>query len=85
MVLASIVFSFALPEEGEERRCRDQGIPEHIVQYRLCLHGLETRLKDIFGKENRVPLKVFLTAQTFNIFVTLVIAYIIFGMIKPAL
>ena len=50
----------------------------------VCI-GLETRFKDIFSRENRVPLKVFLSAQAFNVAVTLVIAYVIFGIIKPAL
>ena len=50
----------------------------------MCI-GLETRFKEIFSRENRVPLKVFLSAQAFNVAVTLVIAYVIFGIIKPAL
>ena len=50
----------------------------------VCI-GLETRFKDIFSKENRTPLKVFLVAQTFNIVVTLAVAWVIFGIIKPML
>lgn len=86
MVLASLVFSFALPEEmAKSVGAVTKGFQNTLFSIAFVCIGLETRLKDIFGKENRVPLKVFLTAQTFNIFVTLVIAYIIFGMIKPAL
>ena len=48
----------------------------------VCI-GLETKFKEIFGKENRVPLKVFLSAQTFNIFFTLLIAWLVFGVLKP--
>ena len=48
----------------------------------VCI-GLETRFKEIFSKENRVPLKVFLTAQTFNIFATLLVAWLLFGVVKP--
>ena len=36
-------------------------------------------------EENRTPLKVFLVAQTFNIVVTLAVAWVIFGIIKPML
>ena len=86
MVLASLVFSFALPEEmAKSVGAVTKGFQNTLFSIAFVCIGLETRLKDIFGKENRVPLKVFLTAQTFNIFVTLVIAYIIFGMIKPAM
>ena len=48
----------------------------------VCI-GLETRFKEIFSKENRKPLYTFLIAQTFNIAVTLVVAWIMFGVIKP--
>ena len=48
----------------------------------VCV-GLETRFADIFSKENRRPLWAFLTAQGFNIVVTLIVAYILFGVIKP--
>ncbi len=50
----------------------------------VCV-GLETRLKEIVSRENRHILWAFLTAQTFNIIITLVIACILFGMIKPLL
>ena len=50
----------------------------------VCI-GLDTRLKDIISKENRALLKSFLVAQTFNIFVTFVIACIFFGVLKPML
>ena len=86
MILASLVFSFILePETAKTVGKVTKGFQNTLFSIAFVCIGLETRLKDIFGKENRVPLKVFLTAQTFNIFVTLVISYIIFGMIKPAL
>ncbi len=46
----------------------------------VCI-GLETRFKEIFTKENNASLKGFLTAQTFNIIFTLIVAVIIFGFI----
>ena len=86
MIIASLVFSFLLePETAKTVGKVTKGFQNTLFSIAFVCIGLETRLKDIFGKENRVPLKVFLTAQTFNIFVTLVIAYIIFGIIKPAL
>lgn len=86
MVLASLVFSFVLsPETAKTVGKVTKGFQNTLFSIAFVCIGLETRLKDIFGKENRVPLKVFLTAQTFNIFVTLVISYIIFGIIKPSL
>lgn len=86
MVVASLVFSFLLsPETAKTVGKVTKGFQNTLFSVAFVCIGLETRLKDIFGKENRTPLKVFLTAQTFNIFVTLVIAYIIFGLIKPAI
>ncbi len=40
--------------------------------------GLETKFSDLFKHENRRPLYAFLIAQTFNIFITLIIAYFLF-------
>ena len=41
--------------------------------------GLETRFADLFHHNSRRPLYAFLTAQLFNIFITLIIAYYLFG------
>ena len=46
----------------------------------VCI-GLETRFKEIFTKENTPSLKAFLTAQTFNIIFTFIVAVVIFGLI----
>lgn len=48
----------------------------------VCV-GLDTRLKDIISRENRNALWAFLAAQTFNILVTLIIACVLFGVLKP--
>ncbi|MCM1151293.1 MAG: putative sulfate exporter family transporter [Alistipes sp.] len=50
----------------------------------VCI-GLDTRLKEIVSKENRNALWAFLGAQTFNIVVTLVVACLLFGVLKPML
>ena len=47
------------------------------------LIGMDTRLKDIISRENRNILYGFLTAQTFNICFTLLIAWLLFGVVKP--
>ena len=41
--------------------------------------GLETKFSDLFNSNSKKPLYGFLIAQTFNILVTLVIAYFLFG------
>ncbi len=41
--------------------------------------GLETKFSELFGKENKKPLYVFLIAQGFNILVTLGVAWLLFG------
>jgi uncharacterized membrane protein YadS len=41
--------------------------------------GLETNFAELFKQNSRKPLYAFLIAQLFNIFVTLVIAYFLFG------
>ncbi|RFM25771.1 YeiH family protein [Deminuibacter soli] len=41
--------------------------------------GLETRFADLFTASNKKPLYAFLLAQTFNIFITLGIAFLLFN------
>lgn len=85
-ILASLVFSFCLDTETAKTVGKvTKGFQNTLFSVAFVCIGLETRFKDIFSKENRTPLKVFLVAQTFNIFVTLVVAWIIFGLIKPML
>ncbi len=50
----------------------------------VCV-GLETRLKEIISRENRHLMWAFLSAQTFNIIITFLIACLLFGVIKPLL
>lgn len=50
----------------------------------VCI-GMDTRLKDIVSRENRNILYAFLGAQCFNIVVTLLVAWLMFGIVKPAL
>jgi uncharacterized membrane protein YadS len=43
--------------------------------------GLETRFSDFKAADNKGPVYAFLAAQGFNIILTLVVAYVIFGII----
>ena len=49
----------------------------------VCI-GMDTRLKDIISRENRRVLWSFVGAQLFNIVVTLALAWLMFGIVKPA-
>ena len=48
----------------------------------VCI-GMDTRLKDIISRENRKILFSFLSAQVFNICLTLLVAWLLFGVVKP--
>ena len=41
--------------------------------------GLETKFKDIFNAAGQKPLYAFLLAQLFNVFITLLVAFLLFG------
>lgn len=48
----------------------------------VCI-GMDTRLKDIISRENRRVLWSFVGAQLFNIVVTMLLAWLMFGIVKP--
>ena len=83
-ILASLVFSFCMDEStAKTAGAVTKGFQNTLFSIAFVCIGLETRFKEIFSKENRKPLYTFLIAQTFNIAVTLVVAWIMFGVIKP--
>ena len=83
-IIASLVFSFCMDETTSKAAgVVTKGFQNTLFSIAFVCIGLETRFKEIFGKENRRPLYVFLIAQTFNIIVTLAVAYLMFGIIKP--
>ncbi len=85
-IVASLVFSFCFaPEVAKSVGKVTKSMTNTLFGLAFVCIGLETRFKDIFDKENRKQLYVFLIAQTFNIFVTLVVAYVMFGVLKPML
>ncbi len=85
-ILASLVFSFLMDVESAKAVGKiTKGFTNTLFSIAFVCVGLETRFADIFSKENRKPLWAFLLAQGFNIIVTLVVAYILFGIVKPML
>lgn len=83
-IIASLVFSFCFDTETAKAVGKvTKGFQNTLFSIAFVCIGLETRFKEIFSKENRVPLKVFLTAQGFNIVVTLIVAVVLFGVLKP--
>lgn len=83
-ILASLVFSFCMDEPTAKAvGTVTKGFQNTLFNIAFVCIGLETRFSEIFGKENRKPLYVFLIAQGFNIVFTLLIAWIMFGLVKP--
>lgn len=83
-ILASLVFSFLMDVESAKAVGKiTKGFTNTLFSIAFVCVGLETRFADIFSKENRKPLWAFLLAQGFNIIVTLVVAYLLFGIVKP--
>ncbi len=83
-ILASLVFSFCfdIPEAKAIGKVT-KGFTNTLFSIAFVCVGLETKFSDIVSKENRKTLWAFLTAQGFNIIITLVVAYLLFGVLKP--
>jgi len=77
---ASLLFSFVLSPEitaGVKDSLKSlQGLWFALAFTSI---GLETRFADLFNKNSKKPLFAFLIAQTFNVFITLAIAFLLFG------
>ena len=78
-VLASLVFSFVLNSETVGT-VKDSLKNIQSLWFVLAFTsiGLETKFSDLFNAKSKKPLYGFLIAQTFNILVTLIIAYVLF-------
>ncbi len=76
---ASLLFSFVLPPAtiaGVKDSLKNlQGLWFALAFTSI---GLETNFADLFSQNSKKPLYAFLIAQTFNIFITLGIAFILF-------
>ncbi len=79
-IAASLVFSFLLSSEAVAQ-VKDSLKSIQTLWFVLAFTsiGLETRFSDLFKAQGRKPLYAFLIAQGFNIIVTLIIAFILFG------
>lgn len=87
-VAASLIFSLIFQLDAamaKDAGKAAKGISNTFFSIAFVCVGLETRFREIFSRENRKPLAAFLTAQGFNIVITLLIAWLLFGVLKPAL
>jgi uncharacterized membrane protein YadS len=84
-IAASILFSFVIKpaQLGAEKLTAVKDSLKSIQTLWFVLAftsiGLETKFSDLFNNESKKPLYAFLLAQLFNIIITLVIAFLLFG------
>lgn len=79
-VAASLIFSFMLsPSIVSGVKDSLKSIQTLWFVLAFTSIGLEIKFSDLFSSASKKPLYAFLIAQTFNVLVTLVIAYILFG------
>jgi len=77
---ASVLFSFFLsPALAAPVKDSLKNLQNAWFTLAFTSIGLETNFKDLFKNENKKPLYAFLLAQLFNIFITLIIAWFLFG------
>ena len=92
-IVASLVFSLLQSNhifpDWEAKKLAETSIAKTFSTFFFSLAFvcicMDTRLKDIVSRENRNILYAFLGAQCFNIVVTLLVAWLMFGVVKPAL
>ncbi|MEO7767234.1 MAG: putative sulfate exporter family transporter, partial [Ferruginibacter sp.] len=79
-IAASLLFSFVL-NQAVIADVKDSLKNIQTLWFVLAFTsiGLETNFSDLFKTDNRKPLYAFLIAQLFNIIITLIIAYFLFG------
>lgn len=81
-ILASLIFSTCYSiEEAKAVGKITKGFSNTLFSVAFVCIGLETRFKDLFHQDNRRPLKAFMAAQGFNIVVTLIVSYLLFGVV----
>jgi uncharacterized integral membrane protein (TIGR00698 family) len=79
-VAASLMFSFLLPDAlvtNVKESLKSMQTLWFVLAFTSI--GLETKFSDLFSAGSRKPLIGFLTAQAFNIVITLLIAYLLFS------
>ncbi|MGJ7030004.1 YeiH family protein [Niabella hirudinis] len=76
---ASLLFSFFItPEVNASVKSGLKSIQGLWFGLAFTSIGLETRFADLFKNNSRKPLWAFLIAQTFNVIITLIIAFLLF-------
>lgn len=81
-IIVSLAFSFIVsPETAEIAGKTIKSYQSLWFNLAFICIGLETRFKDIIELDRGRPLLAFLSAQIFNIFITLAMAYILFEML----
>ncbi|MFB9108592.1 YeiH family protein [Flavobacterium gyeonganense] len=79
-ILASVIFSFLITSETRDT-VKDSLKNIQGIWFALAFTsiGLETNFKDLFSNNTKKPLYAFLIAQFFNVVITLIIAFLLFG------
>ncbi|MCU7552683.1 putative sulfate exporter family transporter [Chitinophagaceae bacterium LB-8] len=79
-IAASLLFSFFItPETTATVKDSLKNLQGLWFALAFTSIGLETNFKDLFQQNSRKPLYAFLIAQVFNIFITLGVAFLLFG------
>lgn len=79
-IAASLLFSFVIsPETTASVKSSLKNIQGLWFALAFTSIGLETNFADLFRQNSKKPLYAFLIAQLFNIIVTLIIAFFLFG------
>ncbi|MDB5257734.1 MAG: putative sulfate exporter family transporter [Chitinophagaceae bacterium] len=79
-IAASLLFSFALSSDVmEEVKGSLKNLQTLWFVLAFTSIGLETNFADLFNANSKKPLYAFLIAQTFNIIITLILAYLLFS------
>jgi uncharacterized integral membrane protein (TIGR00698 family) len=78
-IAASLLFSFVISSETiDSVKGGFKSLQGLWFALAFTSIGLETKFADLFSKEGKRPLYAFLIAQLFNVFVTLLVAYLLF-------
>jgi len=77
---ASLLFSFIVsPQVSAEVKGSLKSLQGLWFALAFTSIGLETRFSELFNKDTKKPLYAFLIAQLFNIIITLIVAFLLFG------
>ena len=79
-IAASLLFSFVIsPQTVDVIKGDLKALQGLWFSLAFTSIGLETKFSDLFNNEGKKPLYAFLLAQLFNVFFTLIVAYLLFN------